>query len=249
MRHVDMTRDEAEALQTDIAILPLGSFEQHGPHLPLGTDTFQVEAVADGTAKRLGAFLLPAQPITTCYEHHGKRGSIHFSADVFFKFLVNIIDRLYKQGFRKVVILCGHGGVFILDPAIRHLNFHNPDLHAISLDPYGNLWAPDSPLSDNRNLHACEMETSLMLHLHPELVEMNKAVDFIPVQPRAYLNYGSIFTLSPSGVWGFATRGSAEKGKWILENAINFSVKQITDTFAAITDTDYRGNVIAKERK
>ena len=232
IRYIDKSYQEAALIDPPIAILPLGSFEQHGPHLPLGTDIYIVEALAEGIAERLGAFLLPAQPITTCYEHHGKIGSVHFSADVFYKFIVNIVENMHRKGFNRIVILQGHGGIFILEPAIRYLNATYPALAAIIVGaeaPPG----PDNPLEPG-GIHADDMETSLMLHLHPELVKMASAVDFIPEKPRPYLNYGSIFTLSPSGVWGNATKATAEKGKWMYDNAVGEAVRKIEALFAAL---------------
>lgn len=247
MGYIDITVNEAETISPEIAILPIGSFEQHGSHLPLGTDDYEVEAIAEETAKRLGAFLLPVQSISVCYEHHGKRGSVHYTAPVFFRFLEAMACELHRQGFSKVVFLCGHGGVFVLGPAVRHLNSRHPDLRVIAVSAYGGLHGPDSPLKDSGGIHADEMETSLMLYLHPELVDMDKAVDYLPETPQRYLNYGAIFTHSPSGVWGRATRATAEKGKWILAQSVNHCVETITQTFAAMGSTDYYGRPAIKE--
>ena len=70
-----------------------------------------------------------------------------------------------------------------------------------------------------------------MLHLHPELVDMSKAVDFYPDAPRPYLNYGGILRYCPDAVWGAATKGTAEKGKKMLEIAIEESVKYCNKIF------------------
>jgi len=239
MEYVHMTEHEARALNPDIAVLPIGSFEQHGPHLPTGTDNYQIEAMADRVARELGAFLLPVQPLTTCYEHHGKRGSVHFSADMFFKVLVGLVERLYHNGFRKVVILCGHGGIFILGPALRHLNYTYKDLMVISPESYGAGGNPNE-------VHAGDGETSMMLYLYPELVDMEKALDFVPEKPRPYLNYGSIFTHSPEGVWGKATLGTAEKGKEAIERSVAVLVSETRRLFAEMEGSDYSGNPVKK---
>ena len=232
MRYIDKTWRELASADSPIAILPLGSFEQHGAHLPLGTDIYIVEALAEGIAEKLGAFLLPAQPISTCYEHHGKKGSVHFSADVFYRFIISIIENIHRSGFQKVVVLQGHGGIFILEPAIRFLNASHPGLTTIIIGAEAPA-GPDNPFEPG-GLHADDMETSLMLFLHPELVKMAYAVDFIPDKPRSYLNYGSIFTHSPSGVWGCATKATAEKGKWMYDNAVGEAVKKIEALFAEL---------------
>lgn len=227
----------------DLAILPIGSFEQHGSHLPLSTDNDEVAAIAGEVARETGAFLLPVQPISVCYEHHGRIGSLHFSASVFFRFLVAAGENLARQGFTKMVYLCGHGGVFVLEPAIEHVNAHCPGIHAVHLPAFGDLWGDDSRLTDRRGIHAGEMETALMLHLHPKRVDMAKAVDFIPDKPQHYLNYGSIFTLTPNGVWGLATCSTPETGRWVFERSVADCVRKVRQAFPDDTDCRTRESI------
>ena len=237
-RYQDKTYDEIKSADPDIAIIPLGSFEQHGPHLPLGTDIFLVEALAGAVAEKLGAFLLPVQPFSTCYEHHGKKGSVHYEAGTFYKFLIRIVESIYKSGFRKIAIIPGHGGIFVLEPAVRHLNASHDDLTVITVDAYDISAFPASTYFDEiaaDGIHAGDAETSLMLYLKPDLVDMAKAVDFIPEKPRPYLNYGSIFTLSPTGVWGNAARASADKGRWLFENAVDATIVKINRIFTDLS--------------
>jgi len=230
MNYIDKTREEWEELAPDIAVLPLGSFEQHGPHLPLGTDIYIVEALSSGIAEALGAYLLPVQPVSTCYEHHGKRGSFHYSADVFYRMIVCLLEKLYENGFRKITVIPGHGGIFVLEPAVGYIKAKYPDADVIIVSPYDRGDLPGWPFGDD-GLHADDMETSLMLRIKPELVDMAKAVDFVPDKPRPYLNYGSIFTICPDGVWGSATRATGEKGAWLLENAVVKTAERIKNYF------------------
>jgi len=238
MEYINKTSQEWAELNPQIAILPIGSFEQHGPHLPLDTDNIQIEAVAEKAAEALGAFLLPVQRMTTCYEHHGKRGSMHYSNDVFGKILTGLIERLYQHGFRKIVVMIGHGGIFITEPTVRHLNYKYKDLHLIHASYLAQM--------DYSNMdHAAESETSRILYHAPELVQMEKAVNFLPDAPRAYLTYGSFFTHSPDGVWGArATYGTAEKGKRLFEESVVGIIKEIKEIFAYVEKTDYAGNPV-----
>ena len=240
MSYLNRTSLELRENKPEIALLPLGSFENHGPHLPIDTDNIQVETAAEGVAGELNAFLLPVQPITACYEHHGKRGSIHYSYNIFFKILTGIVEKLYSQGFRKVVVLVGHGGIFIIDPAIRHLNYKYKDLYVVKSEYYHQF--------DSNNMdHAGECETSRMLYHRTDLVHMDKAVDYIPDKPRFYLTYGSIFTHSPDGVWGNATAATAEKGKILYEKTVEGMLKEIKEAFSLMENTDYKGNPVAEE--
>ena len=208
----------------EIVLLPIGSFEQHGPHLPLNTDNYLIEAISTRVAHalRIAGFpnkLLPNIPLSTCYEHHGKRGSMHFSANILLKFMINLCGRLYTRGYGKIAVLMGHGGIFIMDTVIRHLNFTYPGAKAICLTPYEQS-EDENWLFSKDSLHACETETSLMLYLYPELVRFERAVDYVPAYPRPILDFGSIFTVSPDGVWGYPTEATPEKGRIMLDRAV-----------------------------
>ena len=87
-------------------------------------------------------------------------------------------------------------------------------------------------LETDTELHSGEGETSMMLHLYPELVDMSKAVDFVPSVKRSDLNYGGFLRYCPDGVWGEATKGTAEKGKRMLELSINELAAEMERIFA-----------------
>jgi len=122
-----------------------------------------------------------------------------------------------------------------MNPIVRELNAdHNPDLMVAKLDFMEICWSEFQArglLEAPPGIHAEEVETSLILYLHPELVNMSKAVDFVPSVPRSYLNYGSILRYCPGGVWGSATKGSAGKGKEMMELAVDAMVKEMTGIF------------------
>ena len=220
---------------TDLAILPIGSIEQHGPHLPVATDWIIADALGRGVAEKTGAFFIPPLPISTNREQLGKRGSIGMHSDIFYRMVFDICLDLKAQGFKRVGIIQAHGGIFVMNPIVRELNAdHNPDLFVAKLDVMEICWTAfqsrgllEAPLG----VHAEEVETSIILYLHPELVNMSKAVDFVPSVPRSYLNYGGIPRYCPDGVWGAATKGSAEKGKEMMELAVDAMVKEMNGIF------------------
>ena len=160
-------------------------------------------------------------------------------SDVFYRMVFDICLDLKAQGFKRIGIIQGHGGIFVMNPIIRELNAdHNPDLFVVKLDIMEICWTAfqsqgllESPLG----VHAEEVETSFMLHLYPELVNMSKAVDFYPEAPRSYLNYGGMLRYCPDTVWGAATKGSAEKGKKMLEIAIDVSVNEMDNVFGMMS--------------
>jgi creatinine amidohydrolase len=221
---------------TDLAILPVGSIEQHGHHLSVATDWIIADAVGRGIAERTGGFYIPALPVSTNKEHRGKRGSVGMHSDTFYRMMTDICLDLKAQGFKRIGIVQGHGGIFVMTPVVRELNAdHNPDLMVVKLDILEICWQKFKSLGileAETGLHAEEIETSLMLYLHPELVDMDKALAFTPSVPRSYLNYGGVLRYCPDGVWGDAARGNAEKGKRLFE----ISVETLTGEMNAVFD-------------
>lgn len=229
------TADEITALNPEIAVVPVGSTEQHGPHLPVMTDWAIAMELGKRVAEKLGAFLVPPLPISTCKEHKGKKGSVWMQPDTFYHMLWDIVLCLKEQGFRKVVILPTHGGIFVLNPLIRELNAQfNPDLMVAYVDAcsYSGPLYNEGIMETNTELHAGEGETSQILAIAPETVHMDRAVDFVPDVPRPYLNYGSIFRATPTGVWGEPSKASAEKGERMFERSAEIAVEELNKAFA-----------------
>lgn len=229
------TADEIMALDPELAIIPVGSIEQHGPHLPVMTDWAIAAELGRRVAGKMGAFLLPALPISTCREQMGKKGSVWMEPVTFYQMMTDIIMSLKVQGFKKVGILQMHGGIFIMTPLIRDLNARfNPDLMVVNVD--GCSFFPplyqEGILETNTELHAGEVETSQILAISPETVHMELARDFVPNVPRPYMSYGSIFRASPTGVWGEPTKASAEKGEKIFRRCTELAVEQLEAAFA-----------------
>lgn len=235
MLYYDLTADDLAGKDPDLAIIPIGSIEQHGPHLPMSTDFHIAEAFGSGVAAATGGFSLPPLPISTCREHMGKKGSVWMDPDTFYHMLTDILMSLKEQGFKRAVTLQCHGGIFILPPVIRQVNATcNPDFMVVNIDTstFTPRLSAEGVTETSTELHAGEIETSLMLHIAPELVHMDRAVDFVPGVPRPYLGYGSIFRASPTGVWGEPSKASAEKGARILDRFVSMACEEIDRAFA-----------------
>lgn len=235
------TADEIMALDPELAIIPVGSLEQHGPHLPVMTDWAIAAELGKRVAALTGAFLIPALPISTCREQMGKKGTVWMEPVTFYQMMTDIIMSLKLQGFKKVAILQLHGGVFIDTPLVRDLNArYNPDLMVALIDGcafFANLYR-DGVIETNTELHAGEVETSQILAIAPQTVHMDRAVDYIPEIPRPYLNYGSIFRACPNGVWGEPTKASAEKGQAIFDYCAKQAVEEMNKIFAYMEAKD-----------
>lgn len=234
---LDFTRtaDDIVNESGDLAILPIGSTEQHGPHLPMCTDYVVATEISKRIAEKTGAYLLPTLPISTCYEHKGKKGSVWMRPNTFYSVIQDIVLCLKEQGFKRVAVVLGHGGIFVATPAIRELNAMYDDLKVAKIDFLQFFGTKEmlETLESKNNLHACEYETSLMLYLAEETVKKDKIkeADFVPAYPRDFLNYASLVKLSKTGVWGEPSLGSKEKGEKIVKILVEESIKYMNCAF------------------
>lgn len=229
------TADEIMALDPELAIIPVGSVEQHGPHLPVMTDWAIATELGKRVADKMGAFLLPALPVSTCKEQVGKKGTVWMQPDTFYHMMWDIVLSLKTQGFKKVGILQCHGGIFIMNPLVRELNAQfNPDLMVALVDSctFFDTMYREGIMETNTELHAGECETSKILAVAPETVHMDRVVDFVPDVPRSYLSYGSLFRASSSGVWGEPSKATAEKGEKMFSRCAELSVETLNKAFA-----------------
>ncbi len=221
------TWEEIKEAQPEIALIPIGTIEQHGRHLPVGTDWLVAEARGRELGRELGAYVLPAMPFGCSVEHMGFPGTVTLRPATLAAFLEDLVESLYRQGFRKIVVLSTHGGNWILKPTLRELNFEHPDLmliwaHAMSAEP-----PPD--------IHAGEGETATMLHYYPELVRERRE-DCSPAYTQEYNDYVGLDVTTDTGVWGRPSRASAEKAATSLQGATERQVKYIRETFGRLEE-------------
>jgi creatinine amidohydrolase len=175
----EITRVEAAARAPDaLAVLPVGATEQHGPHLPLGTDFFTVEHVARAAAREAGAeidvLVTPTLPFGSSHHHFPFGGTISLSTERYYGALADMVESLIVDGFRRVFVLNGHGGNHeLIQLAARDLALRHPvNIGAAS---YWDLaraacLASDPDLGGNLPGHAGLFETSLIMALRPDLV-------------------------------------------------------------------------------
>lgn len=208
-----LTSPQISNAHPDIAVVGIGAIEQHGRHLPIGTDWMIISELSQRVANELNAWLIPAIPISMSECHGLMAGTIWLKPATLSAVLQDIVSSLQAQGIYNLLVLNGHGGNFILGPTIQALNKKYPDMFVV-------MPPDDWPASDNESLifetletdlHAGEVETSIMKYLHPELVK-DVRVDFIPPVGREFLDYMSMDLISPEGVWGTPSKGIADKG-------------------------------------
>jgi creatinine amidohydrolase len=217
----DNTSPEIGEAALDTAIVGIGSMEQHSLHLPVETDFFFASRVSREVAERLDAMLLNPLPYSTSLEHLGFAGTVTLKPDTLSAAVWDIAESVNRWGIRFLVLLNAHGGNFCLIPTARQWNLDEKLPHLLLVDFYSGL----SDVGDN--LHAGEVETSMMLYLSPQRVRTKKPDDFVPQWSRADLTHLGMRRISPTGVWGHPSRASAEKGaKWFAE-AVEYSVQRI----------------------
>lgn len=186
----ELTRKEMERRikQVETVLVPIGSVEQHGPHLPLITDTESVIAVCKEVAAKLYPRILLAPPVMVGYSpHHMSKkfpGTITLRAETLFNLLLDICRSLQRQGVKKVVIMSGHGGNRNVMGLVA-----NTARESFGLDVAGiNYWdiipqEKREEIMEGSALipgHAGEFETSLSLYLFPEMVNVESLVDIEP---------------------------------------------------------------------
>ncbi|MEU5159660.1 creatininase family protein [Streptomyces sp. NPDC020875] len=212
--------DEAER-GSGTAVLPIGSFEQHAAHLPLTTDTLVAAAVAEAVATEYGLFLLSPVTISCSHEHADWPGTVSISATTLTAVISDVARSLEGSGIRRLVLVNGHGGNYTLANIVQEANTHpGPEGPRMALFPRPEDWdaareAAGLLTTAHEDMHAGEIETSLLLHLHPELVR-DGYQDADHLADRPHLLVHGLRPYTPTGVVGRPSLATPAKGKTLL---------------------------------
>jgi creatinine amidohydrolase len=232
-----------------VVILPIGHTEQHGYHAPLSTDTLIIEAIGRGTAQACPqeALCLPVFPYGVSTHRRSFPGSFNAGGRVFEDFWLAVVDKLVGRGFTRFYLMSGHGGnCSFLVNVVKYAGEKYPQIFCATSFLYLSGPQGVAALQAKRQSpaggmgHACELETSLILHLRPELIHLERAVDeldFIST-PSYYMDWieGGALTANPpwdddtrTGAYGAGSLGTAEKGKYWLDVAIAEKVGHVAE--------------------
>jgi creatinine amidohydrolase len=251
----DMTTEEFAALDAArvIALLPVGAIEQHGPHLPVAVDACINAGIVARALELLPAELpvtvLPLLPVGKSDEHLGFPGTLTLSAETLCRVWTEIGESVARAGIRKLVLFNSHGGQpQVMEIVARDLRVRRGmtvvaySWYAAGLPP--GLF-PEAEVRDG--IHADAIETSMMLHLRPDLVQMARAAEFVPLMRQlADEGYRLLSPtgpgklawraedLHPSGACGDATNADAERGRQLVDHAAQSLVELLieVDRFA-----------------
>ncbi|MBX4907633.1 MULTISPECIES: creatininase family protein [Rhizobium] len=240
----------APAGRHPIAVLPLGAHEQHGPHLPFETDTLIAEGIAGRLKMALPAGLpvtfLPAESVGYSIEHMDVEGTKTLAFEEAVNRWLGIAEGLAKRDIRKFVMLNAHGGNSPLISVVATEARVRFAMLAVATS-WTRFGLPDGviPLAEKAiGIHGGDIETSVMLALHPDKVDMAKAEDFPSRQTefatrfkhlRAYGPHAfgwKMSDINEQGVAGNAAAATAEKGEALIAHAVKGLVELLEDVDA-----------------
>ena len=250
MRYADHNYGEInQEKDRKLILLPLGAIEQHGPHLAVSTDTDIVTRMALAAEQQMPdqVLLCPTLPFGSSHHHKPFGGTISLSPALYTQVITDLVSSLLENGFRRIVLLNGHGGnITPVRQALAVLS-DRPDAAMspnIALATYwelaGKIFAGAAPMESPALSHACEYETSLMLHLFPEKVQMKKAQrserpasnGYIPWEDDEPYKGVTVFKATPfissNGSSGQPQLASGEKGRHLFDHAVTALVQFLT---------------------
>jgi creatinine amidohydrolase len=218
------TAAEVAEQRASVAVLPVGSFEQHGDHLPLSTDTLIAGLIADGVADRYGLFLLPPITVSCSHEHAGWPGTVSISAATLHAVVTDIASSLARSGVERLLIVNGHGGNYVLSNVVQEASVSGARM---ALYPGRDDWraareaAGCEFLDSHADMHAGELETSILLHAMPEVVRPSYRDADHETPSRPHLLSLGLGGYTSSGVVGRPSAATADKGKLLLASLVD----------------------------
>jgi len=211
--------DEARRHAT-VAVLPVGSFEQHGDHLPLATDTVIACVIANRLAATYNLFLLPPVTISCSHEHEAFDGTVSLSSRTLIAIIEDIRASLARSGIKHLAIVNGHGGNYVLSNITREANVTE---RRVALFPGKDdvRAARERAVMEtgaHEDMHGGEWETSILLHSYPDLVRSTYSQSDHEASSRPHMLITGIQAYSATGIIGKPSAASAAKGKAALDS-------------------------------
>ena len=249
MQYGELKSTEIPEHTDRVVVVPLGALEQHGWHLPVLTDTMNLDEIVRRAEADLGdeAIFLPTLWAGASDHHLAFPGAISFSNDTYMLMLIDVLESLIGSGFRRILLLNGHGGnrapaqMALYEVVMRHRERRDLWLVTAAWWDLVSQQIADMPeLVQTRVQHACEIETSMVLRLRPELVRLDQAKGTrVPFESAFYSPDGErpnkVVVLRPldhvteSGAFGRPETATVEKGERLFDMAAEQVVACVQD--------------------
>jgi creatinine amidohydrolase len=230
-----------------VAVLPVGAVEQHGPHLPVRVDAAINAGIIEAAVNRLApgspALFLPPLPVGKSNEHMAFPGTLTLSHETLSRLWFEIAESVNCAGCRRIIFFNSHGGQpQVMEIVCRELRVRL-SMFAVSASWFRIADTTDlfDPHEREFGIHGGDSETSLMLHLHPDLVDMQQADNFTPrsveiardytfLSPEGAVGFGwQTQDLHPSGACGDASKADSLRGRVTIDRAADALIKLIDE--------------------
>lgn len=219
---------EDKLKQTQTILVPISPLEQHGLHLPISTDYDRAYEVAKRAAKQTNVFCIPPIILGNNKKGYAFPGTISVRPETLKNIIIDVCTSLRYTGFKKIIIVSGHWGtkhVESINKALEELD--DKDILFVGVHKLVDEKIIKEIIETENDRHAGESETSDMLYLEEEQVQMDKAVASFPKYPEEDVDYKEYKKINPTGITGDPTKATKEKGKIMIEEAIKNLVKLI----------------------
>ena len=217
------TWTDADDSEAEVALLPVGSTEQHGPHAPLGTDTLDAEAVAEAAADRYDdpVIVAPAIPVGIAEEHRRFSGTLWTTESTFRAYVRDVVESLASHGWDRVVVVNGHGGNIAALKEVTARIVRHDDAYAVPFTWFEAVGDHGSDMG-----HGGPLETALLRATQPELVREDRIEEARDGGSEGWGDWVSSTNLAhdsaeftENGVVGDPGAGDADRGEELLDLA------------------------------
>lgn len=230
MKYMSWNEFDERRKECDTVIIPSGAVEEYGPHMPLGSDIIVSEAICERVAEKTNAVIAPVIEIGESENLFQFPGTVRLTMPNYRAAMRDVLDSLIQWGFKNYLFINMHNGN---TPIISNLakeyqrKYH---IWCAQVDWWRFIQSAGGDLCEHKGWmahgHASECATSILLYLHPELVDMSKALLVKPEHPKYgkypdFITYHEVKQISTTGVLGDATNASKEKGKALVERGVD----------------------------
>ncbi|MCI9568784.1 MAG: creatininase family protein [Lachnospiraceae bacterium] len=227
IREMSWVEFDKRRKETKTVIIPSGACEIYGPHLPMGSDSFAAEAVAEEVAKRTNAVIAPMTQVSDSSGLKDFVGTLSMSKGLFEAWMDELVSQLIDYGFENFMFISGHAGSVAPIQSVGTKYLQKNGIRFAQIDWWRFTQQHDAGIFTHQgrmcHAHASECGTSVMLHLRPDLVDMDQAVCVPPAENEFpdILTFAPMHTKTPNATVGDATAGTAKKGEKIYQLCVD----------------------------